>query len=135
MKSEYDAFRTVCEQNSGSDPLWAIAYAILLHGEKTAGTRISTSVGEDTFDDLGDRISTWIEENGIKEFCLLDVWVEALGNDAGEYDRSNARLLGRLMNSRNDFLDVGVRKSKNYGNQRRYMVLERPNSSTDDLGI
>jgi len=134
-----EAFIEMCRERSEQDGLYAIAYAIMVSANERKRNN-EFRLPEDIDDEVSKRIATWLDEKKVESFCLLDAWVECLGREVVDYDRTNAKLLGRAISLLNNLVDVGVRKSSHYGKQRIYYVVRKDAAPAapaddDDLGI
>lgn len=134
-----DAFIELCRERSEEDGLYAIAYAIMVSANERKKNN-EFRLPEDIDEDVAKRISVWLDAKKVKSFCLLDAWTECLGREVAEYDRTNAKLLGRAIGLLNNLVDAGIRKSSHYGKQRIYYVVHKDTAPTapaddDDLGI
>lgn len=149
-----DEFLKFCADRAKTDGQYAIAYAILLTG-KTKGRvrqdmqadRTKVSVRQDTqagaiympsVRDHVDVIERWLLKNKTERFCLLDVWVDALGRTRDDYTEEYSRSLGKAVMSIRGCRPASKKVSPRWGQQRSYTFAPPAPTAPaddDDLGI
>lgn len=137
-------FYEFCKARYQEDSEYAIAYAILQNG-----LGVSTKLGRKEDRDRGAAtlrkrpsgleidskilVEDFLIERNNYEFCLLDLWVKALGEKVDDYNLTHAKMMGRIVDRIPGVFAIGPRQT-DYEKQKCFRY-KRPAIPSNDLGI